>query len=218
MPRTSQRSFGKAQAGRHRHTDHRPQFKKVLVVTEGAVTEQEYLEYIRGTLGHALTLSCKPGKRDPYSVVSKALKLREAETKEKGDPFDEVWVLIDVDSHAHLTDALTLAEKKGIRVGLCNPCFEVWLLMHLHPVSASSTNTKVSKEWEGLSKSGRKAINIKALSGKFETAEENARKSRASHVRNGLRETENPSTNVDLLVRMLLDSARESSNSYSLSL
>ncbi|MBP2374526.1 RloB domain-containing protein [Paeniglutamicibacter psychrophenolicus] len=148
--------------------------------------------------------------RDPLAVVQKAAQLRDAESRRSSDPFDEVWAVVDVDTHANLPDARRLARREGIELGVCNPCFEVWLLMHLQPVFAATSGKNVSAKWQKLSNSQLKHVNVQALAGKFETAQSNALGNRSQRVRQQLDENDNPSTNLDLLVGMLLRSARQS--------
>jgi hypothetical protein len=52
------------------------------------------------------------------------------------EEYDERWLLLDVDHRGagpHVRDlAQTLSEAKrqGVRAAICNPCFELWLLLH----------------------------------------------------------------------------------------
>jgi hypothetical protein len=44
--------------------------------------------------------------------------------------FDSVWAVFDVDEHPNLAEACALASREGIEVGMSNPCFELWALLH----------------------------------------------------------------------------------------
>ncbi|MEU8819065.1 RloB family protein [Actinoplanes sp. NPDC048796] len=57
--------------------------------------------------------------RDPMTV------LREAERIARQDPdgFDTVWLLIDVDDHAHLAECLRAATDKSFNAVVSHPCF-----------------------------------------------------------------------------------------------
>jgi hypothetical protein len=48
-------------------------------------------------------------------------------------PADEYWAVFDVDHHREeeLTTAAALAERHGYQLAGSNPCFELWLLLHL---------------------------------------------------------------------------------------
>src|SRR5262249_49920866 len=46
---------------------------------------------------------------------------------------DEYWAVFDVDHHRHeeLSTNAALAERHGYHLAGSNPCFELWLLLHL---------------------------------------------------------------------------------------
>ena len=50
--------------------------------------------------------------------------------------YDERWLLLDVDHRsvgphvANLVQTLSQARRQGVNVAICNPCFELWLLLH----------------------------------------------------------------------------------------
>jgi hypothetical protein len=45
--------------------------------------------------------------------------------------FEEVWCVFDVDEHPHISEARAFAISIGLRIAMSNPCFELWLLLHL---------------------------------------------------------------------------------------
>jgi len=60
-------------------------------------------------------------------------RLVEAERAFNLQPFDERWLVLDVDrwpSH-RLADVCQRALAKSYRLAISNPCFEVWLLLHV---------------------------------------------------------------------------------------
>lgn len=96
-----------------------------LVVTEGKVTEIQYLEQLNQVLPRtASTFTACGDGTDPLRVVKRALKER------KRRDYDWVVCLVDCDKHATLEEAFTLASREGIEVLVSNPCFELWLLWH----------------------------------------------------------------------------------------
>jgi hypothetical protein len=50
--------------------------------------------------------------------------------------YDERWLLLDVDHRdagphvRNLAQTLSEARRQGINAAICNPCFELWLLLH----------------------------------------------------------------------------------------
>jgi len=115
----------------------------ILVVCEGKVTEREYVEEFR--LAHGATTVRvhvhAPGG-DPRTLVETAITMRdEAVRRAKRErdlnlAYDEVWCVFDVDEHARLEAARTLARDGGIFLAVSNPCFELWLLLHFAGQSA----------------------------------------------------------------------------------
>jgi hypothetical protein len=74
-------------------------------------------------------------------------------------PYDEIWCVFDVDEHPKMDEALKIAEKHDICVGLSNPCFEYWLLLHYERF-AQTNNTRhqiqdrMKKHIDGYKKGG----------------------------------------------------------------
>ena len=106
----------------------RPYRHRALIVCEGA-TECEYLEGFRrnGRLAKS-TLRVIDGGEDPKQLVERAVQLaRESD-------YDSVWCAFDTeapDPHASLQHALDIARSSDIPIARSNPCFELWLLLHL---------------------------------------------------------------------------------------
>lgn len=195
---------------------------KLLIVAEGEVSEPQYFEFVKSELSaFGVNVKCIPGKVDPLKLVRKALVLRDAEISDYGKAggFDEVWVAMDVDTHETLTAALKLANDEEVHVALSNPCFELWLLLHLKHHAQHTLSKPMTSLWQKESGLGDKSIDSKLLRGRFDEAESRAKGNREMHRRNAKMHPENnPTTNVDILVRKLLDGARQSSNNASLSL
>lgn len=107
--------------------------RKILIVTEGLKTEPQYFEGLSKLLNARAVqvISVRPvglGK-DPLSVVREAVA-RRAREQRGGDPYDETWCAVDVDSHQSLEAACNLARQEGISLAISSPCFEIWLLWH----------------------------------------------------------------------------------------
>ncbi|SCD36699.1 RloB-like protein [Streptomyces sp. TverLS-915] len=129
MSRRQIRGGQKISKPRARRQEHR----KFLVVTEGTRTEPQYFENLAALLNAKAVqvVKVKPVGigRDPASVVKEAERRRRQERK-GGDPFDEVWCVVDVDQHETLPRACKEARDLGIEMAISSPCFEIWLLWH----------------------------------------------------------------------------------------
>lgn len=112
-----------------------------IVVVEGANTEPAYF---RGLEAHDLIprtrvkLHVVPAldhKSAPRYLVNNAEKAKHDVGRLMKD--DEIWIVFDVDKHSgsdrivQIHSALHDAESQNWEVALSNPCFEVWLLLHL---------------------------------------------------------------------------------------
>ena len=70
----------------------------------------------------------------PAAVVEQAIAEHE-KLETDDDERDSVWALIDMEqepsAQKRAMNAKQLGEKRGIKVALSDPCFEVWTLLHL---------------------------------------------------------------------------------------
>ncbi len=118
-----------------------------LVVTEGTVTEPAYVERLNQVVrdsGVSVSVSSVPVGRDPVSVVRKCIdKRRNAE--DKGKAFDWCVCLVDRDTHANLSEAISLAKKEEIALIVSNVNFELWLLWHVADVRSHQSAKELEK-------------------------------------------------------------------------
>lgn len=118
---------------------------KGLVVTEGMVTEPEYLDGFRQFYRSSPAVDIVPIQvtgvgKDPLAVLEKALELRE-----KKD-YDWVACLVDVDEHANLNLAIRRARQEGVLLVVSNLKFEVWLLWHTTDSRRSMNSQELDRE------------------------------------------------------------------------
>jgi hypothetical protein len=109
----------------------------ILNVTEGSVTEPEYLKgFSKASRNPRVDIEVVDGAGVPKSIVEKAKELkRRAETRARREndrnlAYDEVCCVFDVDEHHRIPDARQMAQNNGIQLAVSNPCFELWLLLH----------------------------------------------------------------------------------------
>jgi len=123
----------------------------ILVVCEGEVTEPQYVEGFR--LAHGATtvrVHVEAPGGDPRALVEAAARMRDEaarRARREGDQnlaYDEVWCVFDVDEHARLESARALAGAENVELAVSNPCFELWLLLHLADQNAHVEVKRVS--------------------------------------------------------------------------
>ncbi|WP_118186223.1 RloB family protein [Paraburkholderia phosphatilytica] len=185
-------------------------FDRILIVTEGEKTEVNYFEEIRREyrLPSAAVHVCPADGTNPLQVVNYASDLCV-----KTHEWERVYAVIDRDDHAHYDEALRVAaqldgthrndEKKPImfRVVPSNPCFELWLLLHFQRSEAHIHRDDVVRRLDGHLngyRKGGRGLFARTRHG-LDAAYANAQRLREQLERPG----QNPSTDVDVLVRLL---------------
>lgn len=127
-----------------RNRPNRQENRKLLIVTEGEITEVQYLQrlvqHLRTAGVTVVPHDVKGGGGEPSRVLAKARGLAS-----KGD-FDAVWIVVDVDEHASLDDVLRQCTTSSETVIVSNPQFEIWLLWHFTDSGASQTKASLKKE------------------------------------------------------------------------
>jgi hypothetical protein len=120
---------------RKRSSPKRQARRTVLLVTNGEITEKQYLDELKrfANRDKSLSVTVKPIARDPLGVLKKL-------ASPQGDlsAFDEVWIIVDHDG-TDRTDFLKRCHQLSTRTTQVNgivsvPCFEVWLLAHYKQV------------------------------------------------------------------------------------
>lgn len=59
--------------------------------------------------------------------------------------YDEVWCVFDVDEHARADADRQLAANEAVNLAVSNPCFELWLLLHLADHAAHLTAAQAGR-------------------------------------------------------------------------
>ena len=108
-----------------------------LIVTEGKVTEPEYLKGFKETTRNSrVHIRVVGGAGVPKTIVESAKELKNKAEKrarrEKDDNllYDKVWCVFDFDEHPNIPDARQMARDNDIELAVSNPCFELWLWLH----------------------------------------------------------------------------------------
>ncbi len=182
--------------------------KTYLVLTEGS-TEQDYVGIVRRQLHHRGLKIESPSvsASDPLGVVRGAVK-RKKEAAAKGSPFDEVWCLLDVDSHTNLNEALQLARSSGVYVAISSVCFEVWLIWHFRELESHTSAGELRRLLkEHIPSYDKRLERLEGqILGKYGAARTRALQATSNYDRNNLPRHANPSSTVYLLVDSVIDS------------
>lgn len=192
----------------------REAYKTVLIVCEGTETEKRYFESL---INHeklsSVNIQICPGKgSDPKSVVETALNIMDEQSKYLD--FDEMYCVIDRDTHKTFDEAKQLAKSNNIQLIISYPSFEYWYLCHFiysrAPIIKSGNNSagdncvsllnaKWIEEFREQYDKAKSGIYVMLLS-KLDDAIKNATKALNDSQETG---ELNPSTRVHELVEKL---------------
>ena len=120
--------MGRSDSLRRRPPRREPK-RRLLIVTEGEVTEPEYFKALQH---HCKALLEIRSAGVPKTCVEMAVNLLAKDAQNFKDSklqFDEAWCVFDVDNHS-LDEAKQQAKVNKIRLAVSNPNFELWLLLH----------------------------------------------------------------------------------------
>lgn len=108
--------------------------RRVLIVCEDAKSSPSYFGRMRSQLDLSSVEVEVYGKEcgiAPINVVDHAInRKKQARISPIRDDYDEIFCIIDVDTHRTLADAQCKARDNKLSVILSNPCFEYWYILH----------------------------------------------------------------------------------------
>ena len=112
--------------------------KLVIIASEGTETEIQYFEELKASdLYDNGNIFIEPLKRSGKSSSPKAVlsAIKKFKNAHKTQTNDELWVLIDRDKHSweikEIADVAQQCLQANIGFAMSNPCFELWLLLHI---------------------------------------------------------------------------------------
>lgn len=195
-----------SKSGLKRTTGNRSPKTTYRFYCEGSITETAY---INGLKSHPSVKSNAHLKIDiagengvPRVLIEKAI---DHKTSEVG--VDHYWAVFDVEqpsNHPDLPLARRLAEQHGINCAISNPCFEVWLLLHVKDVTGPMTSKSAAQAANGEQVCKGKSIDMQRLLPNIENAAIRAAHLTEKHEKDGTAfPNNNPSTNFNLLVERL---------------
>lgn len=170
-----------------RRPGRRPAFrstkKSILIVCEGANSEPQYFKQFAEAHREAIVnVETVAAAGVPLSVVREAKRHKKeaaATAKRVGNPYlkyDSVWAAFDVDEHPYVPEALDMAKRNGVNVALSNPCFELWLILHLRDAPGMIHRHAAQAMLKRLVADYDKNIDYKTYQNSHEKAVERARK------------------------------------------
>jgi hypothetical protein len=194
--------------------------RRILIACEGAKTEVGYFEDIRKTLRMEPNkiIVLKPNGSDPLGIVRAAVDER-ADRQQQGNwtEGDLAWAVFDGDEHIannadNWNQALQLARRKSIQLGIFNPSFEYWYLLHYQDQAGHLTRQEAIRKLETHLPDYQKSNVIYRSVLVARTGAAISRAQQVSRVAalNAVSLYGNPCTHVWQLVELLLSLQRES--------
>jgi hypothetical protein len=116
--------------------------KIIVLAFEGNNTEHIYFEELKSfhrfndelIYLHLLGRNTNDTKSAPKHVFEKLKK--EAKDEYNFNKDDELWMIIDKDRWENIPEIIKMCKKQGnMFLAGSNPCFEIWLLLHLQDVN-----------------------------------------------------------------------------------
>ena len=138
-------------------------------------------------------------------MVQRARDLKRSRTRQEPG-FDEIWCVFDVDAHPNVNSAVAEARDAGIEVAVSNPCFELWLVLHLEDQTAHVDRRTIQRRARELGLIAGKSIPESALSRLligYEEAKGRAQSLDAMHAGDGRDSGSNPSSGVWKLIESI---------------
>lgn len=134
--------------------------RRLYVFCEGAKTEPAYFDVVREEFHSAQILVEATGVGGVPSTVAdeairhaKALR-RDMRSRAAGrssfEEADQVWVVFDQDRHPEVPNVVVRCRDNKVEVAYSNPCFELWLLLHLEPFDRPAEASDVQARLHAL--------------------------------------------------------------------
>ena len=166
-------------------------------------SEVKYVEILRSYYRQPVHIIAKKTLLNITPALVERCKATYVQTKN-----DHTFLMYDLD----VPSVLERLKKIPNTTLLCsNPCFELWLLLHVTEQRSEITSDEVVKElrksalvWRGYKKSQFTKEQLTFLQTNIDVAIDRAKK---------LREFQNPSTSIYKLIEMLKEDARSSTES-----
>lgn len=121
--------------------------KLIIIATEGTHTEPAYFKdmasskYFYNSHIHVEVLEREGTKSAPEYVIAALNQFSDRHQYEEG--LDELWLVVDTDDWGSekIADIAAQCKQKGYEMAVSNPCFELWLLLHVASLNEYSDET-----------------------------------------------------------------------------
>ncbi len=190
--------------------------RRFVLFCEGTKTEPGYFQAVKTMHSDALIdLRIEGVGADPLRIAKQAIaeRARQAAAGNSFEEHDEVWIVIDRDTHPRFDQAITACALGKVRVARSNPCFELWLILHFEDFDRPGNSRQIQKHLETLSDDYRrrrgKSLDCRPLLDRIEHAEVRAGRQLKRRERDS-KAFDSPSTTVGHLTSAIRAAAEAS--------
>lgn len=194
----------------------RTPYRRFTLFCEGQNTEPAYFHALAARFqGTIVQIAIVPAAGVPMTIAEKAVEAKGAPRRKKDsyEENDEVWAVFDRDDHPNHDRAIRLCEDKGVGVARSNPCFEVWLLLHLRdydkPAGRKTVQDLLQTHLPEYDARARKIPDCRRLLAQLSAAEQRAERQLTARFNKG-KAFDPPSTTVFHLTRAIAEAAAQS--------
>ncbi len=190
--------------------------RRFIIFCEGKNTEPGYFNALGNQRGNAL-VKIQPigGIGEPLTIAAQAVNHTKELRKSKNsyEKTDQVWAVFDRDVHLKYYEAIVLCENNHVSVGKSNPCFELWLILHIQDFDKPDDHKAVERFLSRLcpeyNPNGRKTLNYPRHLVQLEKAEHRAEAQLERRHADGdpRRPLKRPYTTVFRLTRAIRDAS-----------
>lgn len=169
-----------------RRVSFRRPFRLFTIFTEGKNTEPEYFLALRKLFPSTLIrINIERAVGAPMTIAEHASDhhSKQRMKKKKGvlssfEEEDQTWAVYDRDAHPFIAEAAEKCRAAGVQLAFSDPCFELWLILHLEgfdrPDDRHSVQRHLRKICSSYDDKSRKTAKFEELLANLDLAEERA--------------------------------------------
>lgn len=191
--------------------------RKFIVFSEGKNTEPTYFRALMRTVDNTLLeLEIVDAAGVPRTIADKAIErhrtIKRDAKRSSFEARDVVWAVFDRDEHPEFSESVQRCTGNGVGTGVSDPCFELWLILHIEDCDAPHDRHQIQKllatKHGGYDPKGAKMVDCVSLLKRISDAEDRAEKQLARRLEEGT-PIRRPYTTVFELTRALRSAANE---------
>lgn len=191
--------------------------RKFIIYTEGRNTEPDYFRAIHQNLFGALVDIELIHAGVPLTIAEQACKRARDNKRQRGkkssfEEGDQIWAVFDRDEHPNVEDALNRCRTNKVGIAFSDPCFELWLILHLQDFDRvddrHQLQTALSAQCAEYDRKGSKSANFSKFVSQVKDAEARAEKQLNNRIAEG-HPPRRPFTTVFKLTREMDEAHRK---------